>query len=798
MPTRVRFCNVLLSCFLLVLTAFTSFANDDDAPGGSIRGKVITVDGQPAAYVNVILKNTNRGTVTAEDGSYLLKGLKEGQYTVVVSFVGMQDSEVSVAVGAGQTVEANISLQENARQLTEVMIRGRRNINEEPVTIGKIAIKPMDLPQSITIVGKEILEQQQVLRLSDALLNINGVYQMGNTGGTQEELAGRGFAFNSNNTFKNGSRFNNGIFPEMSGIERVEVMKGSNAILYGNVGPGGVINLVTKKPQFANGGQISLRTGSFGFYKPSLDIYGAFNNSDKIAYRINTSYERGNSFRDVVNSERFYINPSFLIKAGEKTDILVEGDYLKDTRTLDYGIGAINYTIPNVPRGRFIGAEWSYNKTEQKGVTTTITHRFSRAWNIRAVGSYQTYSNDLFGTTRPNASGQMIQASGKWIRGLQRSQVEEDYYLGQIDLNGQFATGPIKHTFLFGADADRYFTATTAYSPIARYDSINIYNPNEYKQRADIPSLNRNTLTKSPINRVGVYVQDLIALSEKLKVLAGVRYSYQQRVSEVYTYSTQKAVETDYFDGAFTPRFGLVYQPLKTMSIFASYANSFVQNAGIDVTGNALPVSFINQYEVGAKNELFDGLLSANVTLYRIVNSNLAQTVVPANATYPNAQELAGEVTSKGIEVDLMSKPYRGFSFVGGYSYNDTRYTRSNIYIVGSRLRYNPQHTANASLFYTVSDNFLKGLNVGFTTFYFGDRVAGRSTRLTVKNDAFKLMALPNYFQFDASAGYTLNRLSVRVKVSNLLNKLTYNVHDDNSVNPIAPRQYSATIAYKL
>jgi len=145
-----------------------------------------------------------------------------------------------------------------------------------------------------------------------------------------------------------------------------------------------------------------------------------------------------------------------------------------------------------------------------------------------------------------------------------------------------------------------------------------------------------------------------------------------------------------------------------------------------------------------------------------------------------------------------MSKSYHGVSIISGYSYNDTRYTKSNVYVDNSRLRYNPQHTANMSIYYIIEQGILKGFNLGFTSLYVGERVAGRSTRTNVPNDAYKLMTIPNYFQFDLSAGYTINNISLRVKVANLLNELSYNVHDDNSINPIAPRLFSATLGYKF
>jgi iron complex outermembrane receptor protein len=769
------------------------------AQQGTVKGTVKSNDNQPAPYVNVVLKGKSIGTISGSDGSYVIRNVKPGNYTLVTSFVGLQSQEKQISVAADVVTEVEFILFESAQQLSEVVIMGTRGLNENTVNAGKIDINPMDLPQSVMVIDRQILERQQTLRISDVLMNTNGVYLMGATGGTQEEIAGRGFAFGSNNTFKNGSRFNNGVMPELSSLERVEIMKGSNAILFGNVAAGGIINLVTKKPKFENGGEVSLRVGSYDFYKPSLDVYGKVNNSDRIAYRLNTSYENARSFRDNVKSDRIYFNPSFLIKAGEKTEILVEGDYLKDNRTLDYGTGAINYEIANVPRNRFLGASWSYYAAEQKSTTVTITHQLTNRWKLRGTAGYQGFISDAYGTSRPN-SGSFVREDGKWVRGLQRSGSDQDYFIGQIDATGKFNTGSIEHNLLVGADIDKYNTKTLSYTyknPLANpkfnngnvYDSINILDLNEYQQRNDIPEIGLNAITKNPINRTGFYVQDLVSLTEKIKVLAGIRY----------TYVDSKSSNT--YDHAFTPRFGLVYQPLKSTSVFASYANSFDINTGTDNNGGALAPSYINQLEVGIKNELLKGFLSTNITLYQIVNSNLAQTILQSspdfNPSYPNARELAGEVTSKGVEIDIMSKAYHGATLLGGYSYNDTRYTESNIYAVNSRLRYNPMHTANLSLYYAFQHKSLQGFNVGFTTQYIGERVAGRSTRLTVANDTYKLMTVPNYFQFDASAGYSKNNISVRIKVSNLLNEFSYNIHDDNSVNPIAPRQFSATVAYK-
>lgn len=765
---------------------------------GSIEGSVSTPGGEPATSVTMVVKGMNKRALTGKDGRYILKDIPEGRHTLVASRMGLAAKEMEVTVTAGGTARADFVLSETDYQLDGVTVNAARSANERPVAVGKVNIAPMDLPQSIAVVDRTVIEQQQALQLSDALKNVNGVYVMSTTGGTQEELAGRGFSLGSSSTFKNGVRFNNGVMPEVSSLERMEVLKGSSAILFGNVSAGGVVNLVTKKPQFYSGGEVSMRVGSYSLYKPAVDVYGPLLSSDVVAYRLNATYQNASSFRDSVGSERVYINPSLLFNIGGQTELLLEGDYLKDNRTSDYGTGAVNYAIADVPRNRFLGASWSYYQANQGSATATISHRFDEGWQIRGVAGYQSYRNDQFGTTRPNA-GQFVATDGKWVRGVQRSEVNENYYIGQIDLTGEFATGFLHHTLLVGADADKYLTKTLAYENIAKYDSVNIYDMNAYAQRGDIPSLKQRTLTESPVNRAGVYVQDLVEIVDKVKLLAGVRWSYQETGSDVLTYATNATTTSKSYDDAVTPRFGLIYQPVNTMSVFASYSNSFTLNTGVDVAGNALPPSYINQYEFGVKNDLFERMVSANITVYQIVNSNLAQTSLANGNTNSNIKELAGEVTSRGVELDIATRPYQGLSFIGGYSYNQTKYTESNTYIVGSELRYNPSHTANASLYYTFAEgSTLQGLNLGASLLYIGDRLAGRSTRLTVANDTYKLMPIDAFTQFDISAGYRFEKIALRFKVSNVFDVLSYYAHDDNSINPIAPRMFSLTTNIQL
>ncbi|OLY94913.1 TonB-dependent siderophore receptor [Cnuella takakiae] len=779
----------------------------EELKNGIIEGRILTTDGQPAAGVSVDLRGTGKGTVTDENGFFQLRNVKPGNYTLVVSFVGLKTQEQEVQVKEAATAQYSLNLQEDSRHLQEVTIRSQRTLNEKPVAIGKIPINPMDLPQSISVLGQEVLRDQQAQRLSDVIKNVNGVYLATVRASTQETFYARGYNLSSNNMFKNGARINTGSMPEMSALEKVEVLKGSAAILYGQVAPGGVVNMVTKQPKFRSGGEISMRVGSYDLYKPSFDIYGPL--SQKIAYRLNGTYESAGSFRDKVSSERFYVNPSLLFKLGDHTELVLEGDYLQHDFTPDFGIGSIDNTrIPNVPRSRFFGTPWQYAKTRQSTATASVKHQINETWTLNGSASYQNYNRDYYSIER-------IQAlpNGDWTRPLGRAFNEENYYTAQVNVNGKVKTGKLVHTLLAGADADRYLTGTYAFNQPVTYDMINILDPNKYVPRTDIPAASKTRLVEVPMNRYGIYVQDLVKLSEKFNFLAGLRYTYVQTLgADTLNMVLGKQTKgTDRTDKAFSPRLGLVYKPTKRTSVFASYSNSFITNSGTDVNGNTLKPSVIDQYEVGVKNEFFNGRLSANLTAYRIINNNLAQTapflqdgITPNNNTA--IKQLTGQTTSDGVEVDIIGHPVAGLSVVAGYSYNFMRYTRTDTtvgsFVTGERLVNNPAHTANGSVFYTLGGGKLKGLKAGVTVAYIGERLAGWNTDIIKTNGVSGLrnrqFEVDGFTTIDVSAGYNWRKLSLLAKLSNLANTLNYYVHENYSINPIPPRQFVATVTYRF
>ncbi len=805
-----RFTALYLLLSLLLISSST-FAQTH----GLIRGIIRTNDGSPASFVNVGLKEIRKGTITAEDGSYQLRNVKEGDYTLQVTFMGLQAQEKRVSVKNGENTTADFALIESASQLTEVEVTGSNRV----VSVGKANIAPLDLPQATGRVSSVVIANQQISRLGDALKNVSGVSLTQQRGGVSETFSARGYSIGiagaGGSIFKNGIISNTAGFPEASTLESIEVLKGSAAMLYGSVSGGLIINMVTKKPRFDFGGEASMRFGSYGLYKPTLDVYGPL--AKNLAFRVVGTYENARSYRDVVKTNRVYVNPSLLYKIGEKTTLLLQGDYLKSDLTPDNGVGSLNANqdaiIPNVPRSRFINTTWAYNDLNQTTGSLNLDHALSDTWKLNVIAGAQRTAVSAFGAAVPNNT---IQPNGDWSRTLSRTQTAENNYTGQVNLTGRFTTGSIGHQVLVGGDVVGIVSETNSFSitsngaTVVTYDKINVLDPAKYEVRTDIPDTRALVLTSSPSLRMGFYVQDLISLSEKVKVLAGLRWSSQKTVQTTLRNladgtETRGPVETK-TDAAFSPKVALIYQPRKTTSIYGTYANNFTINTGVDISGQLLKPSIVDQFEAGIKNELLAGRLTANLSVYHIVNSNFAQ-MAPFKAdgspnTDTNVKEFTGQTTSDGLEIDINGNLSKNFYFITGYGYNYMRYTKTSLVkgspIEGERLTNNPAHTANATLFYTFDLPQLRGLKLGASAFYTGARNGGNNNQYGQTPEFSRLIPLTGFTTFDVSAGYTYRKVSVLAKISNLTNELNYLIHDRYSIMPIPPRQFVTTLSYRF
>ena len=805
----------LILCLIMAI----NLVKADDIQGGKITGTIQTSDGKPAAYVTITIKELNRATSTNDDGRYSFNNLKPGAYTLKASFIGLQGTEKQAVVIIGKTAIVDFTLSESSVRLNEVSIKA--GINKRSVALNKADISALDLPQSSGVVTRKVIEDQQINHLGDAIRNVSGVSLTQTRGGVGETFTARGYSMGitggAGSIFKNGVLVNSAGFPDAQTLESVEVLKGSSALLYGNVSGGLVINMVTKKPKFESGGEVSLRYGSGQFVKPAIDLYGPL--STNIAYRLIGAYENSGSYRNHVYTERSYVNPSLLFNLDKKTTLLIEGDYLKLNLTPDWGVGSLNTgrEIPTmIPRSQFINTAWAYSHMNQYSASATINHEFNSNWHLNTIISTQGTKIDSYGSSLPNT----VNAAGDWNRGLARANTYEGDHTAQVNLNGTFKTGSVKHQLLVGTDAAKVLNKSRAYginngaTPISTYtyDKINIIDLNKYTQRTDVPNAVDTTLTTAPVYRFGAYVQDLVSLTNKIKILAGIRWSWQQTyqttIQNLLKNTTTQGAAITRYDRAFSPKLALIYQPVTTSSIYVSYSNNFQVNSGTDIyTNQGLKPSIVNQYEAGVKNEFWDGKLSANFSIYRIVNNNLAVTApyladgvtVNSDAT---KKQFNGQTTSDGLEVGLNGNLSKNFYFIVGYGYNFMRYTKTSglkgSSIQGEQVVINPRNTANASLFYTFDSASLRGFKVGASAFYTGSRLGGYNNTVGQAQAFSRLLPVGGFATLNLTAGYTYKSVSLLASVTNVTNTFNYLIHDNYSITPIPPRQFLTTLAYKF
>jgi len=261
---------------LLLILFFVSFLSTAQETG-SIEGKIISKDGFPLSGVSIKLGKKISVSKTDANGLFHFENFPVGLHTITIEAEGLKKQTQDIKVITNETTKVTFTLEELMETLREIVIVIKESPNKRKVSAVRSGLKPMDIPQSMQTIDNEVIVQQQAIRLSEVIKNANGVYVGSARGGAQESFWSRGYDMSANNMFKNGFRYNSGSIPEVSSLEKVEFLKGGSALLYGNVAPGGILNLITKTPSFKKGGEVVMQTGSYAFYKPSIDFYGPLN-----------------------------------------------------------------------------------------------------------------------------------------------------------------------------------------------------------------------------------------------------------------------------------------------------------------------------------------------------------------------------------------------------------------------------------------------------------------------------------------------------------------------------------------
>jgi iron complex outermembrane recepter protein len=712
----------------LALPEGNTFRQDNPAPG---IASVIVIP-QPENRVQVIVT----GEEAAPRGQVFLR---QGQGLVV---------QVTAPTRAG-TEPAPIPPAEAELEPIELVVTAERQedegYNPSSATTATRTDTPLrDIPQSIQVVPRQVLEERNVRTVTEAVETVSGIVDGADYFGapTGARII-RGFSQGTG-----GGNFRNGYrdvdFYGLTGtktIERVEVLKGPASVLFGAVEPGGIINVITRQPLSEPYYKLAFEAGNYGFFEPSIDLSGPLTADDTVLYRFIANYQDAGSFQEFVNTDLLTIAPSITLNLGDKTALNLYYEYLEFN-----GIPAESYTgiFSNgkfFPRDFYAGyPDFSANNNTTQRVGYTLNHEFNDNWQIRnniSVVAYKAYEKYSIGLDLLDDQFLEIRANDR--------EYATDNYFGQIDLLGKFNTGPIPHQLLIGFDFNRnvsIFNPDAASAP-----NLDIFDPDYDVAEPDYaPRFSSRDFTQS----YGVYLQDQVSLLENLKLLIGGRLDWISRNA-----TTDGIDDPEQNNSAFSPRIGLVYQPSNTVSLYASYGQSLNPAFGFNPNGEAFEPTRGTQYEFGVRTNFLDGRISANLAAYHLTKSN----ITTSDPDDPDFSIQVGKQRSQGIELDVIGEILPGWNIVASYAYTDAAITEDNTYEVGNRLVGVPENQVSLWTTYQIQAGDLRGLGFGLGLFYVGERAG----------DLENSFELPNYVRTDAAIYYRRDQFSAAINIRNLL-----------------------------
>ena len=655
-----------------------------------------------------------------------------------------------------------------------------------------------ETPQAITQIDAEIIDQNAILRLSDVLDLSASVARQNNFGGLWDAYAVRGFAGDENlpsgylvNGFNGGRGF--GGTRDAAGIERVEVLKGPNAALFGRGEPGGTVNIVTKVADFDTRGRMTALAGSFDRRRADGDVNIAI--GDVAAIRLIGYYEDAASFRDTVRSERLGFLPSILVRLGERTTMTYDLELSRQEADFDRGVPAIGGVLGLVPRSRFLGEPGDGPiEADATGHQVQLRHEISEDWSVMLGGQYRETRLQGF-STEPElaASRQRLGRDGRSLSRQRRSRLyEAEHFVLRGEVAGKFDTGSLSHRVLIGVDYDEFDNSQlflrfrpavigAATTPQATND-IDIFNPVYGRFPLPTPGPQTNRLDQQ--RAVGAYFQDQITLSDSLQLRIGGRFD--DITVETLNRANNVAASRSY--NRFSPQAGIVFTPSDAVSLYAAYGQGFRANLGATAAGTLFDPETTKSAEVGAKFGLLDGALEGTVSLFTLSKSN----VLAADPANPGFSLPIGKARSRGLEVDVSGKLPGDIDLWLSYAFVDAE-ARADVVDLnfglairsGDRLINIPRHSANIQL--------SRGFDIGATRLNLGGGVQYVGKRLGETATTFEL---PDYVLARAFASWKLQEnLEVIANVTNLFNTTYYtNSFAQLWVQPGTPRAASVAV----
>ena len=708
---------------------------------------------------------------------------------IVISSPGLaQDPEQASDGAAGAESPQDPATAEDAQsEGSEIVITGRF-LDTGAQSATKMNLSVLDTPASVASYSDDFLKSIETTNVADLYRYMTGVQRAGNTG---YDITLRGFKTSGNDRnviLTDGLpglsvRFGS---PPTIGVDHIEVVKGPTSVLYGQAQPGGFINIITKKPQRRQRFEFGLRgtkgIGDFdraeGFLA-SVDVTGPIDENDRVLYRLVAEAGDSEGFRDFSFERPIYVAPAVSFNIGESTSVTLQGEH-RNVRT-HYD----TYLVAPLRNVDLIAdIDTSYQDPEdfliERGTIGTVglQHEFSDALTLNAGYRYVDHYDyaqgfDAVGFRNPTTL----------TRRARRQENIRTYSFGDVNLVAKFDTFGIEHQLLVGGSFGKetaslnrlQFFNAPATGPLSL--DVNIYDPVYGNQPLSFyPDVNPNTpgnLTwrYSTQDSLGVYVSDLLTLSEQFKLMVGLRYADEKQ--SIVERRIAGVPRQEKSDTAWLPLAGLIFQPTENISIYTSYSTSFVPvpASNQDIFGrNPFEPTKAESIEAGVKAELFDRKLLATLAVYEIkkkntINTFTCPTTLPPGETFPpGVTQLAsgtcsaplGGERSRGFELEINAQPLPGWQLTAGYAHTEARVTGSNIaQQVGARLQNSPDDAFNLWSRYDFG-GALNGFGIGVGVAHIGDRVGllpGATLPAGVAPEN-QVLPLPSYTTVDLGLYY--------------------------------------------
>ncbi|NJM88667.1 MAG: TonB-dependent siderophore receptor [Hydrococcus sp. RU_2_2] len=710
-----------------------------------IQGAQINLpNAQPFRAENPI-EGVSEVTVTNQNENTVLVTVVGEEKPPIVEFFDSEEGLIFSATSETQTAQ---------EEEIELVVTGEQDGYRVPnaTTATRTDTPIRDIPQSIQVVPRQVLEDRGVRRELEALETVSGVVDI------QANLFDAGGVVNIRG-FQSNTRLRNGLASEgifyiapipIGTVEQVEVLKGPASVLFGAVEPGGVVNYVTRQPLPEPNYKIGFEAGNYGLYQPTIDLSGPLTQDKSVLYRLIASYQGGGNYKDEVpvNNQRISIAPSITFNIGDRTSLNLYYEY--DKYRLTPSAEPLLSDGSLIPRNIY-PLYFSSQDNESHRIGYALNHRFSESWQLRHNLSINLVKSSLASLEYTNLLEDRFLTDffGLTVSG------KDEVYAGQIDLVGNFRTGSISHQLLAGFDLTRQLSYYGDFSNTFDLPPLDIRNPNYDVPLPELPFLPFGSLR---INQsYGVYLQDQIAFSDNLKMLIGGRYDWLTDEN-----GPIDGDRTSQNDGAFSPRIGLVYQPNQNVSLYASYSQSFRPSIGQNPDSRPFEPTRGTQYEVGVKADFLNGKLSTTLALYNLTKTNVLTPDPDPELARQGFQVQVGEQRSRGVELDVAGEILPGWKVIASYAFTDAEVTADNSTpsTVSQPLRGVPKHQASLWSTYTIQKGDLQGLGFGLGLFYVGER-----------QDNFGNSAqLASYLRTDAALYYRRNGFNAAINVRNLFN----------------------------